>query len=284
VVLYFPANLKIPMEPASGSATVKRFGPFVADRRVGELRKHGIKIRLQDQPFQILAILLERPGDVVTREELHQELWHDDTFVDFDHGLNNAINRLREALGDSAETPRFIETLPRRGYRFIAVVDSVPPETKETPAIQSATPASPRPQRTRLWLGAVALAVVAFGLFALNIGGLRQRWLSGGAGPQVRSLAVLPLVNLSGDSGQEYFADGITDALTTQLAQFGSLRVISRASTMQYKGTKKPLPQIARELNVDAIVEGSAARRGNRVRLTVQLIQGATESLLRMLS
>jgi len=216
------------MEQAASSSRVLRFGVFEVDLRSGELRKQGLKIRLQEQPLQVLALLLEHPGQLVTREGLKQKLWPADTFVDFDHSLNTAINKLREALGDSPNSPRFVETLPRRGYRFIYPVEGAPGEV-------------PRP-----------------------------------AAP-ITSLAVLPLANLSGDPAQDYFVDGMTDALITELAQISDLRVISRTSVMRFKDTKKGLPEIARELNVDAVVEGTVTRSANRVRISAQLVQAAID-------
>ncbi len=277
-----------------------RFADFEVDLRAGELRKDGRKLRLQEQPFQILTMLLERPGDVVTREELREKLWPSDTFVDFDHGLNNAVNRLREALCDSAESPRYIETLPRRGYRFIAAVEVValPPPPQPIPqaspngAVQepiasgqaapidgTCLPAS-RAHSARFWLAAgipVGLAVLLFGL---NVGRFRQRVLGRPAAPRIQSIAVLPLENLTGDPGQEYFVDGMTDALITDLAQIRSLRVISRTSVMQYKQVWKSLPEIARELNVDAVLEGSVVRSGEQVRIDAQLIRAANDQHL----
>jgi TolB-like protein/DNA-binding winged helix-turn-helix (wHTH) protein/Flp pilus assembly protein TadD len=266
------------------------------DLRAGELRKHGVRIRLQTQPFQILEMLLERPGEVVTREELGRALWPGDTFVDFDHGLNNAINRLREALGDSAESPRFLETLPRRGYRFIAAVESIssPPPQESGAHVEnsSSTPpttASDKPAalpvenlnarlRTRLWIaasmgGAALLAL----LVSLNTGGLRQRLLGAAATRRIQSIVVLPLENLSGDPSQEYFVDGMTDELITQLAQINGLRVISRTTAMQYKGTRKSVPEIGRELHVDGIVEGTVFRSGEQVRISTQLVDSSTD-------
>jgi TolB-like protein/Tfp pilus assembly protein PilF len=207
----------------SARATV-RFGIFEADFRAGELRKRGVKVKLQEQPLQILQMLLQHPGEVVTRDELQRKIWPADTFVDFEQGLYNAVRRLRDALKDSAEKPHFIETLSRRGYRFIGTID-----------------ASPR---------------------------------------QIQSLAVLPLENLSCDPEQEYFAEGLTEALITTLAKIGELRVISRTSVMLYKGIRKPLPAIARELGVDAVVEGTVLRAGDRVRITAQLIDAPKESHL----
>jgi len=216
---------------ANDGSSVIHFGVFEADLRAGELRRNGSKVKLQEQPFQILAMLLERPGEIVTREELRARLWSADTFVDFDHGLNSAIRRLRDALGDSAENPSLVETLGRRGYRFISAVgfhDS-------------------------------------------------QTLLGEPSSPKIQSLVVLPLENLSKDPEEEYFTDGMTDQLITNLAQIGALRVISRTSAMRYKGTKKSLPEIARELHVDAVVEGAVMWVGARVRISAQLIEAQTD-------
>ena len=254
-----------------------RFDNFELDLRTEELRKHGVRLRLQGQPLQVLAALLKRAGDVVTREELRAQIWTTDTFVDFDHSLHNAIARLREVLGDSAERPRFIETLPRRGYRFIAPVDAgdLPAPSR---AAGSATPTA-LSGHARLTKSHALLLTTAFAILAVSI----VLWLArtGGApanaAPRLNSIAVLPLENLSGDPSQEFFADGMTDQLITDLAKVGSLRVISRTSVMQYKGTRKGLPEIARELNVDTIVEGSVIRSGQRVRVTAQLVQAPTD-------
>jgi len=222
-------------------APLIRFGFFEVNTRSGELLRHGFRVRLPHQPFQVLALLLEHPGEVVTREELRKRLWPDDIVVDFDRGLNKAINSLRGALRDRAEKPRFVETLPKRGYRFIAPVESG--------AIGAARTLAPDPAAPHRL-------------------------------PKIESLAVLPLDNLSGDPGQEYFSDGMTDELISAIARIGSLRVISRTSVMTYKGTRKPLRAIARELGVDAIVEGSVARSGERVRITAQIIYGPRDSHL----
>ena len=275
---------------------ILRFAAFEVDLRAGQLRKHGLRIRLQDQPFQILAMLLDRPGDVVTREELRQRLWPVDTFVDFDHSLNTAINKLREALSDSAENPRYIETLPRRGYRFLAAIEAAhqeaasaaPAETPPSPAPAPSgeavvAPAAEthriaRPSRLR-WTIVAAAAVIAMALLIANRQTLED-WLSGGRSQRIESLAVLPLENLSHDPEQEYFADGMTDALITNLTRIGSLRVISRTSSMQYKKARKSLPQIAKELKVDGIIEGTVQRSGNQVRISVQLLHGPTDTHL----
>jgi TolB-like protein/DNA-binding winged helix-turn-helix (wHTH) protein len=262
----------------------------------GELRKQGIKIKLHKQPFQILAMLLEHPGDVVTREQLQQRLWPPDTFVDFDEGLNSAIKKLRDALADSAEAPRYVETLPRRGYRFIAAVENIPSPAPHDLAVQvddsSTAPATPLSDkvaalpvesskaslRARLWIAAGAGAAALLALFVgLNTGGLRQRLLRASAAGRIQSIAVLPLENLSGDPSQEYFADGMTEALITDLGKISELRVVSRTSAMHYKGTRKTLPEIARELNVDAVVEGAVLRSGDRVRITAQLVEAPSD-------
>ena len=275
-----------------------RFGAFEVDLRAGEVYKHGVRLKLQDQPFQILALLLARPGDVVTREELCQKLWPADTFVDFDTGLNSAIKKLRDVLADSAEEPRYIETLPRRGYRFIAEVENgVPtapleawvqsrkiPLEEEENRLRAKRPADGevdvRPtgtSRARLWLvvgGVAGLALIAITYVILrgHTGHTTQT--------KIRSLAVLPLSNLSGDSTQEYLADEMTEELCGRLARIHELRVISRTSVMRFKGTKLSVPEIARTLGVDAIVEGSVIRQGSRIRVHAQLIRGSTDEHL----
>jgi TolB-like protein/DNA-binding winged helix-turn-helix (wHTH) protein/Tfp pilus assembly protein PilF len=280
-----------------------RFGIYAVDLRTSELWKQGRKIKLQEQPCRILAILLEQRGEVVTREELRKRLWSDDTFVDFDHSLNTAIMRLREALSDSSDCPRFIETLPRHGYRFIAPVEEVADSGQErkedagsrsTPEFSVAVPQSspakifvpgdvepesrPRRIRTRraLVLGSL------FGVVAAVLLGIGFRFLRTGAEANlsrnpIRSMVVLPFENLSGDKDQQYFTDGMTDELIAHLAKIRSLRVISRTSSMEYKGTHKTLSEIARNLNVDAVVEGTVLRSGDRVRITAELVQVSTD-------
>ena len=257
-----------------------RFDDFELDVRAGELRKRGVRLRLQGQPLQVLAALLNRAGDVVTHEELRAQIWTVDTFVDFDHSLHNAIARLREVLGDSAETPRYIETLPRRGYRFIGPVEggavSSPSRSAQTEQ-PGQVPAGLRLTKYRELLATTFLALLVAGL-AIWLARTGAHPTS--AAPRLNSIAVLPLENLSGDPSEEFFADGMTDQLITDLAKIGSLRVISRTSVMRYKGTRKSLPEIARELNVDAIVEGSVTRSGQRVRVTAQLVQAPTDQHL----
>jgi len=265
-----------------------RFGPFEADLRAGELRKHGVKLKLVGQPFEVLAMLLESPGQLVTREELRTRLWPTDTFVDFDHGLNAAVNKLRDALSESAEKPTYVETLPRRGYRFISAVDlpdslglklPVPemPASLESPVVVAETQIPSRYGRRRVFVTALVLVVILAVVFGFDLGGVRHRLVGEPSVPRIQSIAVLPLENLSKDPEQEYFADGMTDELITNLAQISALRVISRTSAMQYKGTKKSLSEIARELRVDAVVEGTVMHSGDRVRITAQLIEASTD-------
>jgi len=270
-----------------------RFGVFEIDLQAGEVRKSGVRLKLTGQPFQVLAILLERPGEVVTREELQKRLWPD-TFVDVEHNLNTAINRIREVLGDSAENPRFVETLPRRGYRFIFPITSTNSKEKVTAArvptsAKSGGVASDSgggvsenltASRRRLKIASLVVVCVLAFLFIFYVGGWRKRLSLRSANPHIQSLAVLPLANLSHDSEQDYFSDGMTDELITELAKIGTLRVISRTSAMHYRGTSKTLPEIARELNVEAIVEGSVVRSGNQVRITAKLIDAPSERQL----
>jgi TolB-like protein/DNA-binding winged helix-turn-helix (wHTH) protein/Tfp pilus assembly protein PilF len=265
------------------SRPVQRFGGFEVDPRSRELRRKGKRVRMQDQPLEVLLLLLERSGEVVTREELKERLWPADTFVDSDDGLNGAVRKLREALGDSAEEPQYIETIPRRGYRFIGALEeeAAQPEsgskTDTVNGLSQEPPSKARNPRTRwLRLGAIFIVVSAvtgvLGWIAFKT--YRAR---GGTTTAISSLVVLPFANLSGDPSQEYFADAMTDEMTSDLAKIGAMRVISRTSAMHYKGTSKTLPEIARELNVDGVIEGSVLRAGGRVRITVQLISAPSE-------
>jgi TolB-like protein/DNA-binding winged helix-turn-helix (wHTH) protein/Flp pilus assembly protein TadD len=255
------------------------FGDFEANIETGELRKQGSRIRVSAQPFEVLTMLVERPGELVTREQLRERLWPEEVFVDFDHGLNAAVNKLREALCDSTESPRYIETLPKRGYRFLQPVKcgerpaeaSVNGETKQAvaPPQVLAPVAGAINWRRIAAAGAVAL-LLAVGFFVLRRGARPDATST--TVPRISSIAVLPLENLSNDPEQQYFVEGMTDEIITDLAKLPGLRVISRTSAMQYKGTHKTMPQIARELNVDAVVEGTVLRDGNRVRIRTQLV------------
>jgi TolB-like protein/DNA-binding winged helix-turn-helix (wHTH) protein/Flp pilus assembly protein TadD len=267
-----------------------RFGVFQLDLRAGELRKHGGRIRLQEQPFQVLAMLLSHSGELVTREQLQRKLWSADTFVDFDHGLNKAISKIREALGDSAENPRFVETVTRRGYRFLAsvTVDGPTPIHTLEPTVQ-AHPADTQDRsdvtdepaaRWTLLPSAWRIAISVLLLLIASVATWKFHVRNPPSALVIRSLAVLPLESLSNDASQDYFADGMTDELIADLGQISALRVISRTSVMAYKRARKPLPQIARELNVDAVVEGTVLRSGDRVRITAQLIEASADKHL----
>lgn len=286
-----PRNMKLT------TARTAVFGPYTLDLSSGELRKFGTKVKMGEQPFQILLILLVRPGEVVTREQLHEKLWADDTFVDFDHGLNSAVQRLRDCLSDSAGKPQWVETLPRRGYRFIGQVEwsenransEIPtpshPGNGMKTSDEMAGPQADRPlsavdgkRRLRNRVAWLAVAVLVLLLTAPLIAKRVQQARSAKRARTIRSLAVLPLENLSGDPAQEYFADGMTDEVITMLAKNPSLRVISRTSVMQYKKVHRPLPEIAQELGVDGILEGSVSRSGSRVHVRTQLIHAATDT------
>jgi TolB-like protein/DNA-binding winged helix-turn-helix (wHTH) protein/Flp pilus assembly protein TadD len=268
------ANMRAP--------TLLRFGAFQVDVRAGELTNQGRRIRLQEQPFLLLVRLLETPGEVVTRDELRSRLWPR-TIVDFDHGLNKAISKIRDALDDSSDHPRFVETVARRGYRFLADVvpigdGGVEPVPEDPPRVRS-TGLLPAPAMANLKLTSRNGIRLSLGVGLLVIVSLLG-WATYNriySSPAIRSLAVLPLENLSGDHSQDYFVDGMTDALIVRLAKIGALRVISRTSAMTYKNVRKPLSEIARELNVDAVVEGSVSRSGDRVRVTAELINARTD-------
>jgi TolB-like protein/DNA-binding winged helix-turn-helix (wHTH) protein/Tfp pilus assembly protein PilF len=295
------------MEVPAASSRIVHFGVFEVDLKSSELRKQGLRLRLPEQPFQVLTLLLEKPGEVVSRDDLRNRLWKTDTFVDFDHSLNNAVMRLREVLGDSSENPRFVETIPRKGYRFIAQLEDSPlakrsagrresegtgfgPQPEGSPADLSdfarsesstpsgATSASRGGSRGRQ----IAISLVTlFGLVAATFAVWKSiappRPATASRLVETTSLMVLPLENLSGDKEEDYFADGMTDELIANLAKIRSLRVVSRSTAMTYKGTRKPLSQIANELHVDALVEGTVLREGNRVRITAELVQVATD-------
>lgn len=272
------------MEPARQSRVV-RFGAYELSLDSGELRKSGLRIHVQQLPVKVLEILLEHPGEVLSREELRSRLWPNENFGDLDQAVSIAVAKLRSALGDSAENPRYIETLPKRGYRFIADVRNAQPELPVapasdlpspdiTPVVSKNAPPTNSRERTLLWV-LLLTAAVAIGILAA----WRHREQKA-AVVAIRSLAVLPLENLSADASQDYFADGMTDQLITDLAQISALRVISRTSVMLYKGAHKPLPEIAKELNVDAVVEGTVLYSGDQVRVTAQLIRASSDRYL----
>jgi len=266
------------------TTSVKQFGIFELDLQRVELRKQGVKVKLQEQPLKILQLLLEHPGEIISRKELRSHIWPEDTFVEFDQGLYSAMARLRDALGDTSESPRYIETVARRGYRFIAQVRLMGGIANSEPLAESQQEEAERKTVTLRRLAATLVAGLIFGALLLaivlifDVAGTRQ-WLRARTTP-IRSIAVLPVENLSGDPAQEYFADGMTEELTTDLGKISALRVISRTSAIRYKGTKKSLADIARELNVDAVVEGTVARSGSHLRITANLLQAFPEKHL----
>ena len=292
------------MTQMDSPAVLYRFGLFEADSRTGELRKQGRPLKVRGRPFDILLLLLRQPGDIITREELKQSLWQAETFVDFDHGLNSAVNRLREALGDSAENPRFIETLPKRGYRFVAPVEAVARASLRTPDVASAPSqvAAPAPAADSQSSLEVAVAsapdsragpsafrvsrpsrlVLAFAVAALITAAivatrsLRSAGSSRAAGAKT-TLAVLPFQNLSADPEQEFFSDGFTEEMIAELGKLDPdhLGVIARTTTALYKNAGKTIGQIRQELGVDYVLEGSIRRSANRIRITAQLVQAS---------
>jgi TolB-like protein/DNA-binding winged helix-turn-helix (wHTH) protein len=269
------------MDPQANHSGALRFGVYEIDPAGGELRKAGLKIKLQEQPFQILAALLERPGEIVSRDDLRRRLWPDDTFVDFDHSLSTAIGRLREALDDSADNPRFIETLPRRGYRFIAPVErlsgTAPSQNDKAASVTStvpvSSPAAPPPRA--LWrlaaAGVVFAAAVAVGLYSL-----RQRAPKPlEAAPHRIMLAVLPFQDLSGDPKQDFASDAMTEEMITHLGRLTpqSFGVIARTSVMKYRNSTADVKTIGHDLGVDYVLEGSVRRGPGQIDVTAQLIQ-----------
>jgi TolB-like protein/DNA-binding winged helix-turn-helix (wHTH) protein/cytochrome c-type biogenesis protein CcmH/NrfG len=263
------APITKPNLPAFTLAERVRFDHFEVDFRSGELRKNGLKIKLHSQPLAVLEMLLQTPGEIVTREQLHQKLWGADTFVDFEQGLNKAINKLRDALSDTADSPRYIETLPRRGYRFIGTIS--PPKAAAPPAAPLPLPIPPKSKRS--FASAVVVAGAILLVFAVWFG-LRLRTAQTSHPARVM-LAVLPFQNMSGDDNEDYFADGLTEEMIAQLGQLqpSSLGVIARTSAMRYKNTKESVAQIGKELGVNYLLEGSVRHASDRVRITAQLIQ-----------
>jgi TolB-like protein/DNA-binding winged helix-turn-helix (wHTH) protein/Tfp pilus assembly protein PilF len=268
-----------------------RFAAFELDPANELLRNGGVVVKLPPQPFKVLTMLASRPGQLIRREELCRAIWGDETVVDFERGLNTCMRQIRTALGEEAGSPQFIETVPRLGYRFVAPVDltavaspklSSEVENVASAEIPSSGPASSAPcgeqgLRRWRWWAALAFTALSVTLVTVNVSGLRDRLRGRSGASRMQSLAVLPLESLSRDPEQEYLADGITEALTTDLGKIGTLRVISRTSAMALRGTRKTLPEIAREVKVDVVVQGAVRLSGNRVRITVQLVQAATD-------
>ena len=251
-----------------------RFREYELDPQGFALRRAGHRIHLERKPMELLMLLVEKHGDLVSRQEIVETIWGIGFFFDAENGINNAIRKIRSALNDDSEQPRFVETSVGKGYRFIAPVEHLVEPT--------IAPAEARRERwkatcwKRAWGFPVAAASLLAAAFALNLADIRNRVFTRSVAP-IHSIAVLPLQNLSGDPAQDYFADGMTDALITDLAQISSLRVISRTSAMHYKASREPLSEIARELKVDAVVEGSVTRSGNRVRITAQLLDARSD-------
>jgi len=268
---------------------IVRFNAYALNLHTAELTKHGLRIKLQRQPSHILVLLVTNAGRIVSREELRKSLWPDDTFVDFDHGLNNAINRIREVLCDSITAPRYIETIPKQGYRFLATLEELESAPAQGPLLDALRLAptgandggaaiSGKPTHSSTTIGKSALRVAQLlGIFALIVSMGARSFPPDSNQLHLRSVAVLPLSNLTGDTSQEFLADGMTDALITDLAQIRSIRVISRTSAMRYKASAKSLPEIAKELGVESVVEGSVARSGDRVRVNAQLIDAESD-------
>jgi len=269
------------MSTSNPLRAIFRFGAFEVDSRTGELRKNGMRIRCQEQPLQVLVALLERPGELLTREELRQRVWPEDTFVDFDHALNTAVKKIRAALNDEADSPRYLETVPRRGYRFITPVQTemMPGRTNEEPAVSDVeAPEAHRPliNRRMVVLAVVLVALVGGGYYWSN----HRARASDNNAPSRTMVAVLPFENLTNDPSQEYFSDGMTEETISQLGRLNSqnLGVIARTSAMKYKHSGKSAREIGRELNSDYLLEGSIRREGSRVRVVAQLIRVADQS------
>jgi TolB-like protein/DNA-binding winged helix-turn-helix (wHTH) protein len=279
------------------SFVVYQFGDFSLHCGRFELYRKGRRLKLERKPLELLVLLVSKHGQVVTRDEIAQCLWEREVFVDIEHGINTAIRKIRQVLGDSSDLPRFVQTISGSGYRFIAPVTAVEPEVTEptqptedrvdlppAPPEMSAPPVIPTAARPhhRLWVvaGLCVSVLLILSLFTLGPHPLAARFLDRDTHTAIGSLAVLPLNNLSGNPNEEYFADGMTDELTTMLAKDSTLRIVSRTSAMQFKDAHRSLPEIARALNVDAILEGSIARSSNRVHMTLQLIRGDTDNHL----
>jgi TolB-like protein/DNA-binding winged helix-turn-helix (wHTH) protein len=265
--------------------TSRRFGEYLLDCARYELRRDGRPLKLERIPMELLILLAEKDGEVATRQEIVDRLWGRDISVDTEHGINTAVRKVRAALREGGTRPRFIQTVHGKGYRFVAPTteplsnpeSGADPRPSPVEMPPGAGPADPGPRKRVLAAGLLALLLAGSTLFALMHAGLLDRALGRDPAP-IRSLAVLPLANLSGDASWDYFADGMTDELITMLARNTSLRVVSRTSAMQYKGARGPLREIASALGVEGVLEGSVARAGDRVHLTVQLIRARSDT------
>jgi TolB-like protein/DNA-binding winged helix-turn-helix (wHTH) protein/Flp pilus assembly protein TadD len=240
-----------------------RLAEWAVEPQLNTLERNGHTVRLEPKVMQVLVTLSDQPGEVVSKEQIFKRVWPD-TFVS-DEVLTRSISELRKAFEDNPQEPKYIQTIPKGGYRLVATVVREPANRKDWYS-----------EHWRMLTAATAVLLLA-GIASFYT--LKARKL-GASKAVITSLAVLPLANLSGDAGQDYFADGMTDELTTRLSNIGALRVISRTSVMHYKGTQKTIPEIARELNVDAVLEGSVLRSGEKVRISSQLIQARTDKHL----
>jgi TolB-like protein/DNA-binding winged helix-turn-helix (wHTH) protein len=252
---------------------VFRFGPFEADVQAGELRRDGAKVSLQEQPFQVLAALLDRPGELVWRENLRQQVWPEDTFVEFDHALNTAVKKIRIALGDCANSPEYVETIPKRGYRFLVPVEVIEPLTSKTLEPASASP--------RGWTRRNSVTVVLLTIVLLSGGLLSMRWRGNLAAADKRTvLAVLPLEDWSDDASHGLLCEGITQELITQSGKADPVRlaVVPRAASAPYRHTAKTVAEVAHELRADYLMEGNLRDDGERVRVTMELIRVRDEA------
>jgi TolB-like protein/DNA-binding winged helix-turn-helix (wHTH) protein len=247
-----------------------------------ELSRSGQLVKLERQPMELLIFLVQRKGQLITRSDIVEKLWGKEVFVDVDRSINATVRKIRAALKDDPAAPTFLETIIGKGYRFIGEVDIISTPVRPQEAVaQSGSPTVAHRRSLRAATTSILAALSVLGLlYVSNVGSWRER-LSGRATPgPIQSLAVLPLENLSHNAEQDFLADGITEELINVLSKINAVRVISRTSVMRFKGTRQPLPEIARELNVDAVVEGSVRRSRNRVRITVQLIQARPEKHL----
>ena len=275
------------MKTAISSRQVVRFGVFEVDLRSGELRKQGLKIKLQEQPFQVLATLLERPGQVVTREELQKKLWPEGTFVDYEQGINIAVKKLREALGDSAEKPRFVETLARRGYRFIGQIAHRPQNSPEDERLELGSTDAPGTGRLakaesepRRRFGPLAVGVL---VLAMLVAGGGYYWFASrdtNTHQAIDSLAILPFTIAGGDATSEYVSDGITESLINDLSGLRQLRVVARTTAFRYKGQERNPQEIGRHLKVDAVLTGRVLLRGDSLNVQADLMNVSDGSQL----
>jgi TolB-like protein/DNA-binding winged helix-turn-helix (wHTH) protein/lipoprotein NlpI len=271
------------------SVALYKFDEFELDCARFELRRNGRQLRLERIPLELLILLVEQDGKTVARQEIIERLWGKDVFVDTEHGINTAVRKIRLALKDDPEKPRFVQTITGKGYRFVGELrngNELKPEVAQ-PVKPESPPPTPIVEQsrggasTRRWwvtvLAAAAIVVIAATILTLSLGGIRDRGASQRIGP-IHSIAVLPLANLSADRSQDYYADGMTDELITALARTPSLRIVSRTSVMQYKGVNRPLREIAQSLGVDGVLEGSIIRSGNNVHINLQLLYAPTDT------